>query len=671
MKLIIVESPTKAKTIGKFLGKGYELLSSFGHIRDLPKSKIGVDLENDFEPKYMIPAKARETVKKLKKEAGKADAVVLATDEDREGEAIAWHLAAALGLDAEKTERIVFHEITERAIQEALKSPRRIDMSLVDAQQARRILDRIVGYKLSPFLWQKVARGLSAGRVQSVTLRLIVDREREIRAFVPTRYFSVVAELTKKTDPAATCLAELFSAYGKQVDRLELQDEAAAKKIVDDIKVATVRVKEITQKEVKRHPSPPFTTSTLTQTAANKLGYAAKKTMFAAQKLYENGWITYMRTDSVNIASEALSMAKEYLEKELGAEYAADAPRRFATKSKGAQEAHEAIRPTHLNRSAADIEALEPSMRKVYDLISKRFLASQMPPARFNQMTILFEAGPHILKTTGSQMLFPGFLKVYPSKTEDVILPTLEEKEEMDVKEVKYEEHFTEPAARYSEATLIKALEENGVGRPSTYAPTISTIEARGYVEKIERRFHPTEIGEKVTTLLEEHFPTIVDVGFTAGMEEGLDDVAEKKIAWKKLLKDFYDPFAKNLAEKYESVARAERPEPIETNEICDKCGKKMVVRAGRYGKFLACSGFPECKNAKKITGEVKTESGAVIEPEADNRSTGVKCDKCGEGEMMKRFTKKGRRLFFGCSRYPQCDNATWTDPRKAADKKD
>ncbi|MEK7590216.1 MAG: type I DNA topoisomerase [Patescibacteria group bacterium] len=643
MKLVIVESPTKAKTISKFLGKDYQVESSYGHVRDLPKSKLGIDTEKNFEPQYIIPIKARKVVNQLKKSAQKAEEVVLATDEDREGEAIAWHLSQALNLKTkEKTERIVFHEITKSAIDKALTHPRKIDFNLVDAQQARRVLDRLVGYKLSPFLWKKITRGLSAGRVQSVALRLIVERENEIRAFKPEEYWSIVVKFANGLE------AELVVK-----DKFDIKNKDEAEKIVDALKKAEFKVSAINKKEVNRNPHPPFITSTLQQEASKQLGFSAKKTMLLAQRLYEHGFITYMRTDSVNLSQEALVSAKEFISEKFGNEYATEAPRVFQGKSRLAQEAHEAIRPTHIGMEPEKIEVDDGSAKKLYKLIWQRFTASQMPQAKIAATTIEIVAGDYILRAAGQQLIFDGFLKVWPQKLTEKELQDVKEGDNLKFSEIVPSQHFTEPPARYSEATLIKALEDHGIGRPSTYAPTISVIQLRNYVEKEQRRFKPTEIGELVNKVLTEHFPNIVDIGFTAKMEENLDNVAEGKEKWQEVIKEFYEPFEKNLEEKYQEVSKKELVKEEVSDEKCEKCGKPMIFKFGRFGKFLACSGFPDCKSTKQVAKEPP-------------KSTGLKCPKCGEGEIVERRVSRGRargKIFWGCSRYPKCDHATWENP--------
>ena len=645
MKLVIVESPTKAKTIGKFLSADFQVESSFGHIRDLPKSKLGIDVEHNFEPQYVIPTKARKTVGKLKKEAEKAETVILASDEDRECEAISYHLKQALGLANPK--RIVFHEITKSAIENALKNPRDIDMNLVDAQQARRVLDRLVGYKLSPFLWKKIMGGLSAGRVQSVAVRLIVDRENEIRAFKPEEYWTIIAKLLKTG--VGELEASLTKINGKSLEKFDIKNKEAAEKISEDLKTREFAVVKVEKKEANKNPFPPFITSTLQQEAVKKLGYSSKKTMFIAQRLYEHGLITYMRTDSVNLSQEALIAAKRWLGENLGENYASAAPRVFTGKSRLAQEAHEAVRPTDIYKSADELE--DESDKKLYRLIWQRFVASQMPAAKVAMTSVEISAGPYTLKANGQQIIFDGYLKIWPQKFSEKDLPPLEDGEKLDLKDILPAQHFTEPPPRYSEAGLIKTLEENGIGRPSTYAPIISVIQLRNYVQKEKGRFSPTEIGEMVNKVLTEHFPQIVDISFTAKMEENLDQVADGKERWQQLIGDFYGPFEKNLEEKYVEVAKTVVEE--KTDQVCEKCGKPMVIKFGRFGKFLACSGFPDCKNTKQLKKEPPKEIGMI-------------CPKCGQGQVVERRVSRGRargKIFWGCSRYPECDYASWENP--------
>ncbi len=650
MKLVIVESPTKAKTISKFIKDGFQVESSYGHIRDLPKSKLGIEVENNFEPKYVIPTKSKKTVNSLKKLAAKADQVILATDEDREGEAIAWHLTNALNIKEDRVERIVFHEITESAIKEALENPRKINTDLVDAQQGRRVLDRLVGYKLSPFLWKKIAKGLSAGRVQSVAVRLIVEREEEINKFKPEEYWTLAVLL--KNEKGGVLESSLIKIDGETIDRLGLKSKEAVDKIIGDLKNSDFQIASIEQKEVKKNPSPPFTTSTLQQTAAKRLGFSAKKTMLMAQRLYEKGLITYMRTDSVNLSKESLAAAKNWLEKELGSEYAQQAPRTFTTKSKLAQEAHEAIRPTDISKSPTKKNISEEAERKLYNLIWSRFVASQMPQAIFSATQIDIQSGKYTFRANGNVMKFDGFLKIWEQKFSEKELPEVSKDDKLAVQEFLPGQHFTEPPPRYTEASLIKTLEEFEIGRPSTYAPIISVIQNRNYVTKQGGKFFPTEMGTLVNKVLIENFPQIVDVGFTAKMESELDEIAAGEEDWHKVIKEFYVPFEKNLSEKYEAVSKSDFITNTETDIKCEKCGKPMVVKFSRFGKFLACSGFPDCRNTKQLKSEPK--------------KIGMKCPKCGEGEIVERRVSRGRvrgKIFWGCSRYPDCDYASWTNP--------
>lgn len=698
MKLLIVESPTKAKTISRFIGSGFKVQSSFGHLRDLPKSKMGVDVEKDFKPSYVIPTAKRKQVTILKKEAKKADEIYYATDEDREGEAIAWHLAHILEQEPDKTKRITFHEITKDAIIEALKNPRSIDMDLVDAQQARRILDRLVGYELSPFLWRKVAKGLSAGRVQSVAVRLIVEREREREAFKPQEYWTIEAILKNNNNDELT--AKLYSIDDKTLDKFNLKSEKDVKPVLKDLKKTFYTVEDIAKKEVKRNPYAPFTTSTLQQEANRRFGFSAKQTMMLAQQLYEGiesdkghmGLITYMRTDSVTLSDKFLTQARNFINSEYGKDYLPSSALRYKTKSKMAQEAHEAIRPTDAGNTPASVKKyLNANQHKLYDLIWRRALASQMKPAIIDQTTISIKADKYGLRSTGSVIKFPGFLKVYGGSSEDSLLPKLEKGEELKLEKLIDKQHFTEPPARYSDATLVKALEEYGIGRPSTYAPTIATIIDRNYVERDEsKRLAPTEMAFLVTDLLTEHFPHVIDYKFTAGLEEDLDKIAEGKQDWIKTLKDFYEPFHKNLEKKEQEISKKELTEE-ETGEICEKCGKPMIKKVGRYGTFLACSGFPECKNTKPLAGkEEKMEGSNEACPKCGKpmvvkhgrygaflacsgypdckyikktqKTTGVKCPECDKGEIVSRRSKKGK-IFYGCSAYPKCDFALWYKP--------
>ncbi len=681
MKLVIVESPSKARTIEKFLGSDFKVESSFGHVRDLPKSTLGVDVEHNFEPKYIVPAKAKKQVALLKKLSQKADTVILATDEDREGEAIAWHLVQALGLDEVKSkklkvkniERIVFHEITAKAILEALKHPRQLEKNLIDAQQARRVLDRLVGYKLSPLLWKKVSRGLSAGRVQSVAVRLVVEREREREKFNKEEYWDIVAKLQATCLPARqasdkqqtenTFEASLYKIGEEKLDKFYIKNETESKKILVELENSVWQVLGIEKKETKRNASPPFTTSTLQQAAAQRLGFSAKKTMMLAQRLYEGidiegdrtGLITYMRTDSLNLSQDALGAAAEFIKNNLGDNYLET--KTFKTKAKGAQEAHEAIRPTQPERTPDTLtNFLEPAQLKLYKLIWQRFIASQMTPAIFDSTAIdvlarKLAASPtepkYFFRSNGLVKKFDGFTKVYSLKTEENILPELKKDESLNLLELKPNQHFTEPPARYSEATLVKALEQHGIGRPSTYAPTLSTVQDRGYVEKDERRrFKPTETGIVVNDLLVEHFPNIVDINFTARMEEQLDEIAAGEIKWEPVIREFYEPFEKIIKEKMEELKKTDfrRDEP--TDKICPECGKPIVIKIGRFGKFYACTGFPECKHTEKFLQKID-----------------MKCPKCVEGEVVFKKSKRGR-IFYGCSLYPKCDFVSWTNPK-------
>ncbi|MDO8467128.1 MAG: type I DNA topoisomerase [bacterium] len=648
MQLVIVESPTKAKTISKFLGKKYKVESSYGHIRDLPRSTLGIDVENNFEPKYIVPVKAKKVVKQLKLDVKKCDEVILATDQDREGEAIAWHLAQALGL--EKFKRIVFHEITKTAIEHALTESRELDMNMVDAQQARRILDRLVGYKLSPFLWKKVTRGLSAGRVQSVAVRLIVERENEIRAFKPEEYWTIVAELLKGSDMIEFSLNKI---NGEGVDKLGIKGKEAADEIVANLQKSEFVVSSVEKKEANKNPLPPFTTSTLQQTAATRLGFSSKKTMVIAQHLYENGHITYMRTDSVNLSKESVGAAKDWLTRELGENYSLPEPRTFKASSKLAQEAHEAVRPTNISATPDLIELADEGEKKLYRLIWQRFVACQMPQARVALTTIDVEAGAYSLRTNGQMIVFDGFLKIWPQKFSEKDLPELTKGDKLNLQAIKPDQHFTEPPARFTEASLIKILEEYGIGRPSTYAPTISVIQVRNYVRKETGKFFPTETGELVNKVLTEHFPQIVDISFTAKMEEQLDQIADGKEKWQQVIGDFYGPFEKNLEAKYNEVNKKDLVQEEMTEEKCEKCGKLMMIKYGRFGKFMACSGFPDCKTTKAL-------------PKDAPKMIGMKCPKCLEGDVVVKKVNKGRargKIFWGCNKYPKCDFASWTDP--------
>jgi len=641
MNLVIVESPAKGKTIEKYLGKDYKVLASFGHIRDLPKGTLGVDTEHDFEPKYVIPPKARKTIKALKEAMKKADKVYLATDYDREGEAIAYHINEVI--NPKNPERITFTEITKEAITDAVKQPRTIDMHLVDAQQARRVLDRLVGYKLSPFLWKKVFKGLSAGRVQSVAVRLIVEREREITAFKPEEYWSIGARLSKNGEEF---IADLKTVDGTRIEKLDIKNKKEADAITTDLKSGSYEVITVTKENQNKYPYPPFTTSTLQQEAAKRLHFSAKQTMKLAQDLYEAGKITYMRTDSVNLSQSALSAARDQIMGEFGKENLPEIARIYKTKSKGAQEAHEAVRPSHIEIKPEELDGkFDEKHQKLYALIRNRMLACQMVPAILELNKVEIKTGKYVLRANGTKIAIQGFMKAWPTKLEEKSLPDMQEKDQLKLIETLSNQHFTEPPARYSEASLIKTLEEFGIGRPSTYAPIISTIQDRGYVRKEQGRFYPNDTANMVTDLLVKNFPDIVDVKFTAQMEEEFDDIAENKLKYAQMLKNFYSPFEKNLEEKLETVEKLVTHE--ETNEKCDKCGKPMIIKMGRFGKFMACSGFPDCKNTKQIINK-----------------TGIKCPECGKGDVIERKTRRGK-TFWGCERYPECKWASWNDPRK------
>ncbi len=698
MQLVIVESPTKANTIKKFFDQHYKVVASYGHIRDLPKNEFGIEVENNFKPKYVVIPKARKTVQLLKKEVKKADLVILGPDPDREGEAIAWHLTQILnlspstdrlgpallkkgdGLNGQKPyQRIVFHEITKPAIEESLKNPRKIDLSLVDSQQTRRILDRIVGYKLSPFLWKKVARRLSAGRVQSVAVRLVVEREREIQNFVPQEYWTIVASLLKiknqkpslakrgeagdetKSQRSSKIKNNEFEAIlikkdGKTIPKLGIKTKEEAEKIVKDLEDAEYKVTSVEKKEIKKNPFPPFTTSTLQQEAWQKFRFPAKFTMQIAQQLYEKGLTTYHRTDSLNLSDLSLFAAKKFIVKNYGKEYWPGFLRKYKTKTKGAQEAHEAIRPTYPENTPEKLSVkLEKNQVRLYDLIWRRFIACQMSQARFDSTKVEIEAKCKMknekgkiyeFQTNGSILKFDGFLKVYPIKYEETELPPLEIEEILKLIKLLPSQHFTQPPPRYTEASLIKALEQNGIGRPSTYAPILSTIQERNYVGKDEnKKFRPTEMGIVVNDLLVNHFPEIVDIGFTAKMERGLDEIAEGKKNWLSIIKEFYDPFEKNLQKKYKEVSKKDFTEKP-TNKICPKCGAPLLIRLGKYGKFYACSKFPKCKYTEPL----------------EKNTLKIQCPKCKKGEIVEKRTKKGK-IFYGCSNWPNCDFALWDKP--------
>ncbi len=672
-RLVIVESPAKARTIEKYLGRGYSVRASMGHVRDLPKSTLGINVDDDFLPKYTVPRDKSKTVKELKAAVQKAREVILATDPDREGEAIAWHLAEATQPDPTKVKRVVFNEITPDAVRAAMDNPRQIDMDLVDAQQARRVLDRLVGYGISPLLWKKVKRGLSAGRVQSVALRLVAEREREIDAFVPREYWSIDAELKKHG--AATNKANVFKAGLSRISgkKAELADKESTDAVLAGLEGAEYVVADVQTRETQRRPSPPFTTSTLQQEASRKLRYPVRRTMQIAQELYEGvdlgsegtqGLITYMRTDSTNVASVAQQMARDAIASKFGAEFLPERPPVYTRRAKGAQEAHEAIRPTDPRRTPEMVKGhLTGPQFKVYDLIWKRFIASQMRNAIFDATGVDIDAGrpgeekPYRFRATGSVIKFAGFIRAYREDRDDdevdeidrAALPVLTANDLLDLLKILPEQHFTQPPPRYTEATLVKALEENGIGRPSTYAPTIATLLARNYVTNEEKRLAPTELGLVVNDILVEHFPAIVDIGFTSGMEEELDDIASGERNWVPVIRDFYSPFKDTLQHAEQTMERVKvRDEP--TDEVCEKCGRPMVIKLGRYGRFLACSGFPECRNSKPLLTKI-----------------GVPCPKCQVGEVIERRSTRGR-LFYGCSNWrkddPQsCDYVSWLKP--------
>lgn len=652
--LVIVESPTKARTLQKFLGSEYKIEASMGHIRDLPKSDLGVDIEANFEPKYIIPRDKKKRVNELKKAAASAKTLYLATDPDREGEAIAWHIAHLLGKKPSDMHRVVFHEITESAIKEAFKQPREMDLKMVDAQQARRVLDRLVGYKLSPLLWAKVKRGLSAGRVQSVALRLIVEREKEIEAFLIEEYWSIEVDLENSEKEEFS--ASVIEKAGVKLEIKTAEDADLYKKALEQ---AEYKIEKITQKETRRFPYAPFTTSTLQQTAANKLGFSAKKTMMVAQNLYEHGLITYMRTDSVNLSAQAIDSVRTYIQHSIGKQYLPSEARVYKSKAKNAQEAHEAIRPTNIATQGAslhEIASFNKDHSRLYDLIWKRFVACQMKEAVLDQTSVDISAGDYHLRANGSVIKFDGWLKLYgkdldeetASESKEVEakqdLPMLKQDEQLSPLQVLPNQHFTEPPPRYTDASLIKKLEELGIGRPSTYAPTLSTIQDRFYVERVEKKFKPTSLGVAVTTFLLEYFPNIVDYSFTAQMEDRLDEIATGQRQWQPTIKEFYEPFGKQL-EETTKVAERVKMDVETTDRICPKCGKPLIVRFGKFGKFLACSGFPECKHTEGMEELVN-----------------AKCPDDG-GEVVVRKTKRGK-TFYGCKNWPNCKYASWTKPK-------
>jgi DNA topoisomerase-1 len=659
--LVIVESPAKARTLGKLLGSSYNLKASMGHVRDLPKSQLGVDIEQGFAPKYVIPRAKTKIVNELKKAAKDASTIYLATDPDREGEAISWHLEQVTRTNRKTYRRVVFHEITEEAIKRAFAHPQSINMQLVDAQQARRVLDRLVGYKISPLLWRNVRRGLSAGRVQSVALKIIVDREREIEKFIPVEYWTIEAELAKLAG-ATTFRATLIGLADGA--KLEIHNATEATEIGDELKKAGYKVSKVSAKKAARQPAPPFITSTLQQEAWRKLHFPAKLTMRVAQELYEGlpigkegsvGLITYMRTDSIRVARSAVAEAREYIAEKYGSKYLPDHARTFTTRVKGAQEAHEAIRPTKIRREPSMLKAyLSDAQFKIYQLIWKRMVASQMAAATFNNTTVDIEARRsrartiYLLRTSSSINTFDGFMAVYIEGRDEAEeetgrkLPPLKKDDKLKLINIFTEQRFTQPPPRFTEATLIKTLEQWGIGRPSTYAPILSTIQDRDYVEKDGGKFQPTKLGFVVNDLLAKHFPTIVDIEFTAQMEEELDQVASENKNWVAVVQDFYKPFEKSLESAAELMERVKVEEA--TDEVCPNCGKPMVVKYGRFGKFIACSGYPDCKTTRPFLVKV-----------------GVKCPECG-GELVVKKSKK-KRTFYGCSNYPECNFIVNTRP--------
>ena len=645
--LVIVESPSKAKTIGKYLGSSYKVIASVGHVRDLPKSKLGIDIDNDFEPEYISIRGKGDLIKELKKEAKAAGKVYLATDPDREGEAISWHLAYLLGIDADEPCRIVFNEITKDAIKNAVKNPRPIDLKLVDAQQARRVLDRLVGYQISPLLWRKIRRGLSAGRVQSAALKIICDRENLIKNFVPKEYWNINAVFKK----GKKFTARLAERDGKKFIAENGEQASAA---VSELNAGKYIVSQIVRKERTRKPFAPFTTSSLQQDAANKIGFTTRKTMMVAQQLYEGveikgmgtvGLVTYIRTDSVRISQEARAAAHSYIEKNFGKQYAAD--NIYTNKKKDIQDAHEAIRPSRID---IDPEAIKDSLTKdqysLYKLIWSRFLSSQMAAAVFDGMQVTIENGPYNLKASGSKLIFDGYQKVYSpnfDEDKDKLLPELTEGEELKAEDITSEQKFTEPPSRFTEASLVKDLEEKNIGRPSTYAPIIATLLDRKYIKREKKTLLPTDLGFLVTELMEQYFTEIVDAGFTAEMEDKLDDIEAKDLNWKQVVREFYGPLKEELEVADKAIEKVKLEDTL-SGDICELCGRPMAIKTGRFGEFLACTGYPECKNTKAIV-----------------KSINVKCPDCG-GDIVAKRGRSGK-IFYGCSNYPDCKRAFWYKP--------
>lgn len=645
--LVIVESPSKAKTIGKFLGSRYKVIASVGHVRDLPKSKLGIDIDNDFEPRYISIRGKGDIIKELKKEAKNASKVYLATDPDREGEAISWHLAFLLGIDIDSPCRIVFNEITEKAIKTAIKSPRPIDLKLVDAQQARRVLDRLVGYQISPLLWRKIRRGLSAGRVQSAALKIICDRENEIKKFKPQEFWNIIAEFEKDKN----FIAKLIEYKG---EKLLIENRKQNDEILAQLEQGRYIVKSIEEKDRSRRAAAPFTTSSMQQDAANKINFTTKKTMMIAQQLYEGvevkgrgtiGLVSYIRTDSVRISDEARAASKEYIISNMGEQYYGGNV--YKNKKKDVQDAHEAIRPSYIELDPESIkDSLSKDQYNLYRLIWNRFVASQMAPAKFKALNVIVENGDYDLKAVGSKLVFDGFLKVYSharDDEEDRWLPDMDEGEVLKAVKVEGVQNFTQPPARFTEASLVKDLEEKDIGRPSTYAPIVATLIDRKYISKEKKSLIPTELGFIVTDMMEQYFKEIVDAGFTAQMEDNLDDIESKGVRWKSVIEDFYGTLKEELDIADKQIEKVEFEEEL-TGEMCEKCGKPMAVKHGRFGVFAACTGYPECKNTKPLV-----------------QSINVKCPKCGK-DIVARKSKKGR-VFYGCSGYPECTQSYWNKP--------
>ena len=644
-KLVIVESPTKVDLIKKYLGSGYDIEATMGHVRDLPKSTMGVEIDNDFEPKYITIRGKGDLIAKLKKKTKNASKVYLATDPDREGEAISWHLSNVLGIDPKSDCRITFNEVTKDVVKEAVKEARPIDMNLVDAQQARRVLDRIVGYQISPLLWKKVKKGLSAGRVQSAVMRLIVDREREIDAFNPEEYWSIDLKLTNESGKLPFKAKFYGSAAGK---KMPLDNESETMVIVDALKKADYLVNKLTKKETKRKSAPPFTTSTLQQEASRKLNFTSRRTMIAAQQLYEMGYISYMRTDSLRVSEVAQKEAREYIAQAYGQEFVPKTPKQYKAK-KSAQDAHEAIRPTAAANTPEKLkDKLKSDLLRLYRLIWLRFMASQMSDAVMDMVSADIVADKYMVRASGSEIKFAGFMTLYVEGKDEAEektskLPRLEEGQKLKLKEIEPQQHFTQPPPRYTEASLVKAMEEDGIGRPSTYAPTIATISARGYVARDGKAIYPTELGFIVTDLMIENFKDIADIEFTAHMEDEIEEVADGDVEWKDVIRSFYGPFKKSLDEAEEKIGNIEIKDEV-SDVVCDKCGRLMVYKQGRFGKFLACPGFPECRNTKAIIKKID-----------------AKCPKCG-GNVIERKSRKGG-IFYTCENSDSCDFISWSEP--------